>query len=404
MKYIIIGAGAAGITAAQTIREYDKDVEITIISTDEYVHSRCMLHKYLSHERNEKTISFVPDNFFEANNLHWIKTKKVTAINTDDNSITLDDDSTYTYDKLLIASGADSFIPPIGDLQTAKNVFGLRNLIDAVNIDKMVKKDSKVLIVGSGLVGMDAAYGLLERNIDVTVVEMADRILPLQLDENASKEYQKLFENAGCKFKLGKKLVKAQADSKVIKKAVLDSGEEIECDTIIVAAGVRPAISCLLDSKINTERGINVDSHMCTNIKNVYAAGDVTGLAGIWPNAMEQGKVAAHSMCGKEDEYTDTYAMKNTINFFGLVTLSLGNINDTKDADIETKEDKKCYKKALIKDGKLTAILLQGDIDYSGIYQYLIKNKIDISNKNIFKITFAQYYGIKNTGEYEFNL
>ncbi len=187
-----------------------KDAEILVISTDTHVHSRCMLHKYLSHERDEKTLSFVPEDFFETNHISWIKDKTVTSIDTEasvvilqdgskdherdektlsfvpedffetnhiswikDKTVTsidteasvviLQDGSKESYDRLLIATGAHSFIPPVGQFREANNVFGLRDLSDAQAIRPLADKAENILVVGSGLVGMDAAYAFLEQ-------------------------------------------------------------------------------------------------------------------------------------------------------------------------------------------------------------------------------------------------
>ncbi len=201
---------------------------------------------------------------------------------------------------------------------------------------------------------------------------MAERILPLQLDEAAGDAYREKFESHGCRFLLGKKASETvmNADG-AIEAVILDDGTRINCDLVIVAAGVRPAIECVQGSNIKserfievnshmetscphvyaagdvaglsgiwpnamkqgetaaynmcgTERFIEVNSHMETSCPHVYAAGDVAGLSGIWPNAMKQGETAAYNMCGTEKEYTDLYAMKNTMNFYGITTLSLG--------------------------------------------------------------------------------
>ncbi|MFV0516039.1 MAG: NAD(P)/FAD-dependent oxidoreductase [Aminipila sp.] len=406
MRYVIIGAGAAGMTAAKTIRDIDKNSELVVISKDEYVHSRCMLHKYMSGERNENTMDFMPQDFFRKNNITWINGIGVKNVSTDRKNVILDDNNVVSYDKLLIATGADSFIPPVGAFRTAGNVFGLRNLSDAQGMMKYIRPQGKVVIVGSGLVGMDAAYALLERKMDVTIVEMADRILPIQLDEVAGNEYKKRFEQAGCKFVLGRKATETVLDNNnQVRKLVLDDNSELECDFIIVAAGVRPAISCTSESDIDAERSICVNEYMETNIRDVYAAGDVAGLSGIWPNAMKQGSIAAINMCGGRIAYEDKYAMKNTINFFGLVTLSLGRGEIKQGDEVIVKEDSKSYKRAIIRDGKLDSILLQGNIDYAGVYQYLIKNNMVINDKNdIFKASFADYYKVKSDGQYEYKI
>lgn len=407
MMYVILGVGAAGISAAKTIRQHDKDASVIMISSDRSIHSRCMLHKYISGERDEKTISFVPEGFFEEENIYWYPETCASQIDTDGQNVILDDGTKIHYDKLLIATGADSFIPPVGDFRTAANVYGLRNLSDAQAIRERGKTAGKVLVIGAGLVGLDAAYGFLEEGKDVTVVEMAERILPLQLDACAGKEYQKLFEQAGCRFLLGRKAEQTVLDREnAVTTVILDDGTEIGCDLVIVAAGVRPAIACVKGSRIFADRYIQVDEYMQTTCKDVYAAGDVTGIAGIWPNAMKQGAVAGSNMCGIRQQYLDRYGMKNTINFFGLTTLSLGRGVEADGDEVIVREDRRNYKRAIIRDGKLDSILLQGDIDYSGIYQYLIKNGIELGDKKdrIFDLSFADYYGVLDDGQYEYRL
>lgn len=407
MMYVILGVGAAGISAAKTIRQHDKDASVIMISSDRSVHSRCMLHKYISGERDEKTLSFVPEGFFEEENIYWYPETCASQIDTDGQNVILDDGTKIHYDKLLIATGADSFIPPVGDFRTASNVYGLRNLSDAQAIRERGKTAGKVLVIGAGLVGLDAAYGFLEEGKDVTVVEMAERILPLQLDACAGKEYQKLFEQAGCRFLLGRKAEQTVLDGEnAVTTVILDDGTEIGCDLVIVAAGVRPAIACVKGSRIFADRFIQVDEYMQTTCKDVYAAGDVTGIAGIWPNAMKQGAVAGSNMCGIRQQYLDRYGMKNTINFFGLTTLSLGRGVEADGDEVIVREDRRNYKRAIIRDGKLDSILLQGDIDYSGIYQYLIKNGIELGDKKdrIFDLSFADYYGVLDDGQYEYRI
>lgn len=406
MRHVIIGAGAAGIMAAKTIRSCQPEADIAMISQDEYVHSRCMLHKYMSGERTEKELCFIEDDFFEKYNIEWIKGMIVTQIDDENKEVCLGDRK-VAYDKLLIATGANSFIPPVGDFRNADNVFGLRHLSDAQNICKAVTEDSRVLVVGSGLVGMDAAYALLERRMDVTVVEMAERILPIQLDDVAAKAYQNLFEIAGCKFHLGRKASETHKDEdNCIDYVILDDGTQIACDVLIVAAGVRPAIDCVRTSSIKAERFIEVNEYMETSKADIYAAGDVSGLSGIWPNAQKQGQVAGYNMCGVQCQYLDKYAMKNTINFYGLPTMSLGRGQEEEGDVVEIKEDKRQYKKAIIRGGKLDSIMLQGEMDYSGIYQYLIKNEIDISkkDKDVFDLSFADFYGIEEDGQFAYQV
>lgn len=407
MEYVILGAGAAGITAAKTIRKADSEGKITVISTDTQVHSRCMLHKYLSHERDAAGISFVDPDFFEKNQIAWLPGKTVNRLDIQRKKVYTDQGDEVSYDRLLIATGAESFIPPVGNLREAENVFGLRHLRDAQAIDELAKDVENIVIIGSGLVGLDAAYGLMETGKKVSIVEMADQILPVQLDKTAAFEYQKRFEEAGARFYLGRKAADTvMEEDKIIREIILDNGEKLPCDLIIVAAGVRSAVAGMEGEGIVIDRGIKVDDYLQTGAEGVYAAGDVTGLSGIWPNAQKQGETAALNMCGSHVEYTDRYAIKNTINFFGLVSMCVGVILPQEGDVVIAREDSRNYKRVVLRDGKVVGVLLQGDISHGGIWQYLIKNQISISGiqKDIFDLNFGDFYGIKDNGEYQWRM
>lgn len=397
MKQVIIGAGAAGITAADTIRKLDRECEIIVISKEEEVHSRCMLHKYLSGERTAEEINFVPEDFFIKNRIDRMTQNAVTSVDCGSRRVLLADGKEVGYDNLLIAAGAYYLVPPIPGFREAPNVYGFRDLSDAEAIRKAARPGSRAVIVGSGLVGMDAAYALIERGITPVIVEMADRILPLQLDKKGAAAYQNLFEAHGCRFCLSAKATGTKRDENgAVTAVLLEGGEELACDFVIVAAGVRPEIRFLEGCGVETGRSVLVNEYLETTVPHIYAAGDVAGLSGIWPNAMKQGAAAARNMCGLPTKYEDTYAMKNTINFFGLASLCIGDINRTSDnTEVVVCEDRNNYKKALVENGKLKSILLQGNISGSGIYQYLIKNEITlpVQGRDVFKLSFADFYG-----------
>lgn len=407
-RFVIIGAGAAGIFAAQTLRDFKPQAVITVISTDEHVHSRCMLHKYLGHERDIQGISFVPADFFERNNIVHIPCETVDRIDTEGKTVYFGDGFSVPYDKLLIATGAGFFIPPIPHFREAPNVYGFRDLSDAMAIDEAFGRGKRVFIVGSGLVGLDAASALCERGAEITIAEMAPRVMPLQTDDYAAGAYQRAFEAHGCRFVLGVGAADAVVDEAGnITEVILSTGEHVPCDFIIMAAGVRPRIQLAQASGIAADRGITVDDHLRTSAADVYAAGDCTGLSGVWPDAMEQGKTAARNMAGLDEVYERPYPFKNTSNFFGITMLSVGRLDLTEGAEVLVHRTPKEYKKAVIKDGKLTGYLSMGDISNSGLYLHLIKNSVDISGKldHIFRLTFADFYGInEKNGEYVYTV
>jgi NAD(P)H-nitrite reductase large subunit len=406
VNYVIIGASAAGINAAKTLRLLDKEGNITIISKDVNVYSRCMLHFVISGKRDTEGISFIEDDFFKANNINWIKGTEVISINENEKMVMTDKGEKVSYDKLLIASGASAAIPPIKNLKEAKNVVCLRNIEDSLTIKDKCKPGSKVVVIGGGLVGIDAVVGLIENSVQVTLVEMSDRILPLQLDKEAASKYEKLFKekNVNIITKASVKEVGINEDN-IAHNVYLSSSEVLLCDFIIVAAGVKPNTKFTVDTSIEVKNGIVIDSGCRTNVKDIYAAGDVTAIAPIWPAAVKQGKNAAVNMAGLDSSYNDKFAFQNSMNFLGLVTVSLGLVDAPDNSYITFIErNEKSYKKIILKDGIIEGAIIQGDVSYCGILSYIIKNKMNISNinKDIFNLSFADFYNIKENGEYSY--
>jgi NAD(P)H-nitrite reductase large subunit len=409
MRHLIIGAGAAAISAVRTILKEKADDSVVIVSEDNEIYSRCMLHKFISGERNAESINFINDEILNSQRVQWIKGKTVTRLDGTTKTVYAGDEKIASGDTVLIATGSNSVIPPIGELKTAKNAFGLRHLSDARLIAEHAKKAGKIAVIGAGLVGLDAVYGILSSpegtNKDITVIEMAPSVLAINLDAHASEAYQRLFEKKGVKFHLARKMMNTRSDGGNIIALELDSGAIIPCDMVIVAVGVRPATALLEGSGVElTERkAVKVDDCLATNISGIYAAGDVAGLSGIWPNAQKQGEMAAYNMTGTKWAYDDRFALKNTVNFFNLPSLSLGAINPLEGDEVLVKEDRNNYRKLILRGGVPVGIILQGEIAGSGFWLHLIKNRIRIDNlgKSPWKVSYADFYGTEANGEYK---
>ncbi|MGL4991403.1 MAG: NAD(P)/FAD-dependent oxidoreductase [Sarcina sp.] len=412
MKYIVIGASAAGISGAKTLRELDENAQIILISKDEDIYSRCILHHYISGIRNVKQLDFSEDDFINKYNITWKKGLEVTNINDNEKIVTLNNLETIDYDKILICSGASSFIPPIENLRTAKNVIGLRNLDDAKKIKQLGSEVKNAVVLGAGLIGIDAISSLMKYDLNLTLIEMGDRILPIQLDKHAAFEYEKRFEKNGVNLELSVKAQKVIVDDDNNPKAILlDNGKEIPCELIVVATGVRANTLFLEGSNIEFDKfGLLIDEEGRTNIKDVFGAGDVTGRNPIWPTAVKEGIIAASNMCGKNKKMTDFFGSKNTMNFVGLATLSVGHVNLTEEekqeedllVDISVSDDS--YKKIVHKDGKILGAIIQGDLSYAGVLTQLIRANIDISKvkKSIFEIDYSDFFNLTSNLEYTY--
>ncbi len=405
MKYVVVGASAAGINGIRELRKQDKDSEITLISKDQAIYSRCILHHYLSGQRSMEQLRFVEPDFEELYRVNWVKGAECTSVKPEEKQVILDNGEAVNYDKLLIATGSHTFIPPVKNLEKAKNVIGFRN-IDDIEILKNVAGSAKhIIVMGAGLIGMDCAVGFLELGVKVTMVEMAGWLLAKQLDQRAAETYQKAFTQSGIKQYYGVGVQEVTLDTgNKITEAILTDGTILPCDYLVVTAGVRSNVEFLKGTGIETSKfGLLYDETGKTSDDHIYGAGDVSGTSPIWPAAVKEGIVAASNMAGVPRKMTDFFASKSTMNFLGIPSMSLGNVNSDEDGvNVEVKETKDSYKKILHKDGKIVGAVLQGDLAYGGILQQLIARKIDVRKvkKPIFDVDYSDFFHMNENFEY----
>lgn len=405
MAYVVVGASAAGINAAKTLREINKDIEIILVSKDEYVYSRCILHHFLDGRRDIEDLDFSPGEFFKKYDIKWMKGVEVTGIDTKEKKIKLDNGEDLPYEKVVLATGASSFLPPIENLRTANNVIGLRNLDDAIRIKEIAPKVKNIIILGAGLVGVDAMAGLLDYDAKVTMIEMGDRILPLQLDHYAANVYIERLKEEGVDFRFNVRAEKVIVDENNNPVAIkLNTGEEVPGELIIACTGVRSNVGFLEGSGIECDKfGLIFNPKGETNVKDVYGAGDISGRNPIWPTAVKEGLIAANNMCNKDIYMEDFFGSKNTMNFCGVATMSLGTVikpDDTYEEAVEIKG--KDYKKIIHKNGTIYGAIVQGDLSYVGVLTQLIKDKINIDRvkKPIFQIDYSDFFNEKENLEF----
>lgn len=405
MKYVVIGASAAGISGVKELRRIDPESEIVLISKDETIYSRCILHHYLGGIRDLKELNFAEDDFAQRYRVEWIKGTACSGVNPKEKKVILEDKREVAYDKLLIATGSHTYIPPVKNLKEAKNVIGFRNIEDADRLKEAVKTHKNFLVIGGGLVGLDCITGMLELGVNVTMVEMGNWLLCRQLDERAAKTYQDAFLKKGVKQYYQVKVEEAVLDENgEVREVILDDGRKIPCDYVVVTTGVTSNIEFLEGSGIEiTKSGLVFDESGKTSDDDVYGAGDVSGMRPIWPAAVKEGIIAASNMAGKGGRLTDFFATKATMNILGIPSMSLGEVNTNDDAHtVEIREDEKSYKKIIHCKGKITGAILQGDLAYGGILQQLIANKIDVSKvkKPIFDVDYSDFFHMKENFEF----
>jgi len=237
------------------------------------------------------------------------------------------------YDRLLIASGAHAIKPPIPGMDVA-GVHACWTMEDARRIIARAVPGSRVLQIGAGFIGCIIMEALKSRGVQLTVVEMGDRMVPRMMTPVAGAMIRRWCEREGVMVHVGARVTAIRrANERDSLVATLDSGQEVEAETLIVAAGVRPNVEFLAGSGVDCENGISVDATMQTNVAGVYAAGDVaaaidfaTGVRGMYaiqPNAVEQARIAALNMAGKHAESHGSMAL-NVLDTLGLVSSSFG--------------------------------------------------------------------------------
>lgn len=407
MIYVVIGASAAGINGAKELRKLDQNADIILISEDKYIYSRCILHHYMEGIRNINQLDFAENNFIEENNITWKKGTKAIDINPKSQIVKLSNGEEIHFDKLLIASGSKTFFPNIDNIK-APNSVGLHNLEDCEKIMELAEKAENIVIMGGGLVGIDALTGLLKTGKSLSIVETKSHMLPMQLDKKSSETYEKAFSDLGVKQYYNRGIKEILTDENGnINYILLTNDEKIACDLLVVTAGVRANVEFLENSDIETDKfGLIIDEYGKTNYDNIYGAGDVTGRNPIWPSAVKEGIIAASNMAGRKRKMTDFFASKSTMNFLNIPTMSIG-INEVEDEtyNVEILNDKiGNYKKIIHKNGKICGAILQGDLSYAGVLTQLIAYNIDVSKvkKSLFNIDYSDFFHMRDNFEFTY--
>lgn len=380
MKYIIIGNSAAAVGCIEGIRETDKESSITVISNEKHhTYSRPLISYLLYGKTDEQRMKYRPDSFYEDNNVTALLGKTVVKIDAENKTISLDDESTLDYDKLLVATGSKPFVPPMEGLDTVANKFSFMTLDDAKALYAALTPESHVLIVGAGLIGLKCAEGILHKVKKLTVIDLADRALPSILDEKGSELVQKSLEDKGVEFKLG-----TSAKNFKKNKATLTNGEIIEFDALVIAVGVRPNTELVSEAGGNVERGIVTDKYSRTTLADVYAAGDCAQshdittdsdrILALLPNAYMQGFAAGKHMTGIENAPFDKAMPMNAIGFFGYHVITAGSYEGEEIVTLDGKN----YKKLITKNNQLVGFIMIGDVKRAGIYTKLIREQIPL--------------------------
>jgi len=390
LNYVIVGNSAAAVGAIESIRKVDKEGSITVVSNEkEHVYSRPLIAHYLAGEVSDDRMSYRPGDFYEKNGV--VTRFGVTATGIDTVAKQLNTDAgVIPYDKLLLTTGSKATVPPIKG-KDLEGVSAFQTFEQAKAVKSRIAPGAKAVVIGAGLIGMRAAYGLEEAGVKVTIVELLPRILSRVLDEKGSAMVQNILEKGGMKVYTSRKVEEITGENGQVTGVVLDGGEKLEATIVIIATGVAPDLEIVKGTIIRTNQGILVNSYFQTNDSDIFAAGDVAETYDIprdkpmvnanWPNAHEQGRFAGLNMAGNMTAYPGSLGM-NSVSFFGIPVVSLGLCDpETEKAEgIEIKEklvpENDIYQKLVFKQNKLKGAIFIGDLAYCGAIKDLIKEQM----------------------------
>ena len=344
MKIVVIGNGIGGFSAASTIRRLDSQYDITMISTEKTpLYSACVLPDYISGKIPRENTFVKRESDYRDLDIHTLFGHALEEIDAKARKVIMDNGKAIAFDRLILATGSEA----IGLGKPKRGVFKVKSLRDADEI--IAHGGNKAVVVGSGPIGIEVAIALYHRGYEVTIVEMVDQILPLALDQKAAAKVQGILGEHGIRILTGERAESVLGHDRV--EGLRTNRQELECDTLICALGMRPNVELASEAgiKIGKKGGIKVDSHMGTNIPDIYACGDcveashiLTGKPSLnlfWHNANRQGAVAGRNCTGHTTEYLGSGNVLNVDIFgnhvvgFGFTASALDKFSDKKIID-----------------------------------------------------------------------
>jgi len=363
-QYLIIGNGVAGTTAAENIRKNDPDGRITIVTEEDLpFYYRIRLPEVIAGKVDETALIAKKSQWYANQGIDLMTGTRITDIDTEKKSAITDQGDQFPYDSLLIATGSHSFLPPLKGAEK-RGVFTLRNMQDVREISEFAQKIDTVLLIGGGLLGLETGHALNQLGKKIKVVEFFPRLLPRQLDKNGADRLQKIFEVRGFSFHLGA-VTKEITGNETVDGVLLESDKGLDAQMVIVAAGVRPNLKLAQSLDLACDKGIQVDRSMRTTRPEIFAAGDVAefnGIVyGIWPAALEQGKVAGTNMAGGREQYNGT-TMANILKVAGIDLAAAGEIDADNNYTAEITADDTTYRKIVLDEGKIIGCIMLGNI------------------------------------------
>jgi len=382
-RIVIAGAGPAGITVAESLRAHDCDCSITLLSAEPYPpYAPPAMADHFLHQRDD-TLYWKGRDVCARLDLDFRSSCHIRSLDTTARQLHLADATTLTYDRLVIATGAGLYAPvPGNDLP---GVYNFKSLSAAEQLVAGVREGSiqSAVVVGAGFIGVEIALLMQDLGVQVTIVEMKDRLIPKLLEAETAKLVLSRVLQRGVEVRLDTQ-AEAFLGGRKVTGVALDTGERLQADAYVAATGVKPNIDWLLYSGVETGWGVIVDDYLRTNVEDVYAAGDVaetrdrmTGeryVHAIFPNAVEQARIVASGLLGRAERYAGAESM-NSLKHLGVEVIAGGTQSGS---EVLCRRDHGALRKLFLDDGRIVGYSLAGDVSAAGVYRSLMLRRSDV--------------------------
>ena len=390
MKHVIIGNGIAGVCAAEAIRLLDVTADITLIGDETFPpYSRPMISHVLDGSQPHGKLPIRSEHFYDDQKITPLLGRRAGGIDVANRQVLLADDTRIDFDRLLIAAGADPR-PLRAEGLDLKNIFYMRTQDHAKQQVAALDGARRAVVLGGGLVGFKAAYGLLKRGLAVTMLITSGYPLSMQVDETAGRMILDELVRHGLTVEVGVSVCAFEGNGSV-QAAVTDAGTRLTCDMVIIGKGVLPACKFIPREQIEVDLGVVVDEHLQTRAPGIYAAGDVAEMVDIargcpwvnalWPEAACQGRVAGLNMAGRPVAYPGSLS-RNVMRVFGMDVLTVGNANPHNDSGCRVLQAggaaQRYYRRLVLKEDVLVGAVMINRIEQGGVLRSLIENRIPI--------------------------
>jgi nitrite reductase (NADH) large subunit len=394
-RYVVAGGGVAGWTAAERLRALDPGASITLLTREPSVpYYRLSLTRFLGGEIQPADLIVHAPSWWAQHNIDVALECEVLQLDRSGKSV-VTDRGVFAYDRLVVATGARAFLPPLKNAMV-HGVTALRTLSDARFVTREAREGDDIAIVGGGVLGLETAFALARRGCRVTVCEGAPQLLSRQLDVSAASMFQQHLEKKGIRFVLGD-LPSEVVGDETARALKLASGAEVPARIVIVSAGVRPNTLVWQQAGLRVQRGLVVDGTMRTSDPDVFAAGDVAEhegvVYGIWPAALEMGRVAGANAAGKSEVFGGL-PMSHTLKVVDLDVFSIGATRADRDGMTEFVRpiEPPSYAKIVLDQGVVAGAILMGDTSLSGRMRQWVLDKRDLSGFIAAKVSPAELF------------